>query len=202
MDVLDEKFTGTTFTDPEMLEKIRRIIDGFVDDTTLWTNFFLRDLNQCQDDRRYSATDSVAMPHELITETTEAAQWWENMLWTTGGELELSKCFYYVMHWYFDQTGRPHLASKQMLKRLVCQIDIIQSKDNSKEKIKMKDSARHHKTLGVLPKPNGKMDEEAYRMKTKSKRISTNAKTSALTRYQGLTFYRQKWLIAIFVCRT
>ena len=101
------------------------------------------------------------------------------------------------MHWNFDETGRPHLASKSMLKCLGCQISVIQSKDNSNVKIKLKDSAREHKTLGVLPKPTGDMSAEAHPMKLKNKRIATNAKTSALTRYQGLTFYRQKWLSAM-----
>ena len=95
MDCLAEKFDGTTFTDPDELVKVNRIIDGFVDDTTLWVNDFERELNLYNNGhQRYSTSDTMRILHEMIDETSQTAQWWENLLWSTGGKLELSKCFF------------------------------------------------------------------------------------------------------------
>ena len=76
MDCLEEKFDGTTFTDPEMLMKVKRIIDGFVDDTTLWVNDFERELNLYNTgEHRYTSSDAIRILHEMIDETSQTAQW-------------------------------------------------------------------------------------------------------------------------------
>ena len=35
------------------------------------------------------------------------AQWWEQLLFSTGGKLELTKCFYHPILWHFDDEGIP-----------------------------------------------------------------------------------------------
>jgi hypothetical protein len=66
-------------------------IDGFVDDNSLFTNlkFGKKDLE------------------ELLAKAKEDAQLWEGLLSATGGELELKKCFYYVLSWKWDNNGNP-----------------------------------------------------------------------------------------------
>jgi hypothetical protein len=34
------------------------------------------------------------------------SQTWERLLWTSGGLLNLSKCLYYILTWWFDSEGR------------------------------------------------------------------------------------------------
>ena len=33
--------------------------------------------------------------------------WWAGLLAATGGKLELSKCFYYLLTWKYDKKGNP-----------------------------------------------------------------------------------------------
>ena len=130
----------------------------------------------------------------MIYETTQTAQWWENLLWSTGGELELSKCFFYIMHWYFDEKGQPHLALQEQLQRMKCEIQITESTTNRIADIKMLDCKTDHKTLGVICESK---TAEAIWMKKKSRCIATAARTSALSRTEGWAHYRQKWLPAM-----
>ena len=175
--------------------KVKRIIDGFVDDTTLWVNDFKRELNLYNTgSNRYASTDAINILHNMIDETSQTAQWWENLLWSTGGELELSKCFFYVMHWYFDEKGQPQLANNETLKRLKCEIKITESATNQEANIRLLDSSEDHTTLGVKANPTGDSHGEAIRMKNKSKCIATGARTSALSRTESWSHYKQKWL--------
>ena len=60
MDCLEETFDGTTFTDPTTMIKVKRIINGFVDDTTLWVNDFERELNLFnKGDHIYTSMDAI-----------------------------------------------------------------------------------------------------------------------------------------------
>jgi hypothetical protein len=34
-------------------------------------------------------------------------QLWASLLEATGGKLELSKCFYYIMSWKLEHNGKP-----------------------------------------------------------------------------------------------
>ena len=145
-----------------------------------------------QGEHRYSAKESQSLLKELLQEGTSMAQWWENLLWSSGGKLELSKCFFYVMHWYFDGAGRPHLATEKLLKSMGHRVEITQSETNSIVTISMKDCEEAHRTLGVMAIPIGTMQDEAGKCKIKSRKIATNASTSAVTKHEGWTYYHSK----------
>jgi hypothetical protein len=67
-------------------------MDGFVDDTTIWSNAFLASLKSDQ-------------TKQIAEDLKGAAQWWEELLVATGGKLELPKCFYYLIRWAFNGYG-------------------------------------------------------------------------------------------------
>jgi hypothetical protein len=71
--------------DPQQTLTVKRIMDGFVDDTTIWQNLAneLEALSQ----------GSIEIAARLKT----AAQWWEQLCMPQG-QLELPKCFYYLLH--------------------------------------------------------------------------------------------------------
>ena len=48
---------------------------------------------------------------ELIKYGQESAQIWEQILYSSGGALELRKCFWYLMHWQWVK-GQPQLVTK------------------------------------------------------------------------------------------
>ena len=76
-------------------------------------------------------------------------------------------------------------------------VEIIQSETKELITIKMNGCGEAHKTLGVMAKPMGTMTDETIKRKTKSKNIATNARTAAVTKYEGWTYYHSKWLAAM-----
>lgn len=113
-------------------------MDGFVDDTTVWTNDFLKSLQ--------GGTSATESSEKL----GQAAQWWEQLLYSTGGKLELEKCFYYLFSWIFEEDGRARLATKE---ELGINITVEQSDDGSAQKITQLDNDEWHQTLGVRLNP-------------------------------------------------
>jgi hypothetical protein len=82
MDLPEQISNGMEIEDIlEHMESIRQIIEGFVDDNSLFTNLKFGDNNL----------------QELIKKAQKDGQNWECLLHTSGGALELSKCFYYIL---------------------------------------------------------------------------------------------------------
>ena len=74
---------GITFSDPtETMISPWRYADAFVDDTRIGFNY----------------PNNLMNVPSLIRTLTECAQLWENLLFSTGGALELSKCYYHILH--------------------------------------------------------------------------------------------------------
>jgi hypothetical protein len=91
------------------------------------------------------------------------AQWWEALLHATGGKLELDKCFYYIMHWEFDEDGNASLATPEELGGDT--ISIRQSGDNEEVEITHNDCNTAHRTLGgLMINPAGTQTSEAERL--------------------------------------
>ena len=90
MDVLDEVNPGLEYTDPEQEHTSKRPIDGFVDDVTVWAAQFLNELIALARDK-YNDDLAVTILKQLVTQTERLAQHWEELLWTSGGKLELTK---------------------------------------------------------------------------------------------------------------
>jgi hypothetical protein len=66
-------------------------IESFVDDTSIFANLDLGHSNL----------------EVLLLKIQSDGQMWEQLLHPTGGELELSKCFYYNLSWKWDGNGNP-----------------------------------------------------------------------------------------------
>jgi hypothetical protein len=133
MALMPEETEGIQFQDPQRMILLKRIMDGFVDDTTIWQNLIKGGTIQ-----------------EIATRLQAAAQWWEQLLHATGGELELPKCFYYLLHWKFDSEGHARLATPEELN---FQISLRQSADDQQVDITQRSCMESHKTLGVHDNP-------------------------------------------------
>jgi hypothetical protein len=70
------------------------LIDGFVDDTSLFTNL-LNTIIESNDIEELTSQ----LRHDMIA--------WKELLEASGGKLELTKCFYYILTWKFDSKGNP-----------------------------------------------------------------------------------------------
>jgi hypothetical protein len=113
---MPKKADGIQFQDPQRTLIVKQIMDGFIDDTTIWQN-----LSNNLDEFSQGSIGEIAA--RLKT----AAHWWEQLLHATGGQLELPKCFYYLLHWVFDSEGQARLATPEELN---IQISLRQSADD------------------------------------------------------------------------
>ena len=73
---------------------------GFVDDSTGQVNDFLSNIQPS--------------PNQLTTKMQEDAQLWSDLLWVSGGKLELAKCSYHYLHFDFFPSGAPTLRPLQV----------------------------------------------------------------------------------------
>jgi hypothetical protein len=73
----------------------RRMGEAFVDDTALW---ILR---------------MGLMFMMLTTLMQQSAQRWASLIHATGGTLNLLKCFWYGIHWYYTDSGIPRMRKSQ-----------------------------------------------------------------------------------------
>ena len=94
---LDSLAHGATYSMPDGKYKIRITMVGFVDDSTGQVNNF----------------EMKVQPQieTLVEKMQEDTQLWNDLLWSSGGDLELIKCSYHVLHWIFSSTGAPLLQS-------------------------------------------------------------------------------------------
>ena len=88
----EEQAHGILFETPDQELVVKMTLVGFVDDSTSSTG----------------ANDSDTL-QDLIRKMKEDAQLWHDLLWCSGGKLELSKCGYHIVHYNFDDSGIPRL---------------------------------------------------------------------------------------------
>jgi endonuclease/exonuclease/phosphatase family metal-dependent hydrolase len=92
---------GAEFCNPSQTESHQRTGDGFVDDVANVFNCGLATM----------LSDDTITPEDISAGMQFEAQTWERLLWATGGALELSKCFYYILFYDFRKNGTPFLLA-------------------------------------------------------------------------------------------
>jgi hypothetical protein len=107
-------------------------------------------------------------------------QEWEILLAATGGKLELSKCFYYMLCWDFDAEGAPRHITKQELEKSGVSISIQESSKKDKTIINHLDCDTAHRTLGLQKTPIGNQDKQLEQLHKKSDGISQAIATSSV----------------------
>jgi hypothetical protein len=85
---------GATFTSPDGEDTVKITMVGFVDDST----------GTCNDFRPQEQAGTA----EIAKRMQHDAQAWNDLLWCSGGKLELSKCSFHVLEFEFDADGTPH----------------------------------------------------------------------------------------------
>jgi hypothetical protein len=88
----EEQADGILFESPDTELMIKMTLAGFVDDSTSCTGI----------------TEQESL-EDLIQKMREDAQLWHDLLWCSGGKLELSKCGYHIIHYNFDDSGIPKM---------------------------------------------------------------------------------------------
>lgn len=159
-----------TFQSPDSDSIHTRLVDAFVDDTSL------------------GFTDTGTHTLSSLTETLSTiAQTWEKLLFFSGGSLNLQKCSWYVMHWTWVK-GRPHLApirSTDSELRLS-----TQGNDAALTTIKRMPLNKANRLLGVYLSPDGDFATQLMVLKKKADEFAHSLRSPRLTPQDVITFHR------------
>ena len=177
--------SGAHFSNPQGDLSIQRTGDGFVDDVT----------NVCNFGFPCSLHEPIT-PQLLAQRLQQEAQTWERLLWSTGGALELSKCFYYLLFWSFRlHDGQPYLLPPSALTG--CEIQLTSGRSLTPQPIEHKSTTEAHRTLGVWLSPDGNTSPQATSCSTRSNEITQGLRQHKLTRTQAFMAYKHIWLPSV-----
>ena len=118
------------------------------------------------------------------------AQLWHDLLWNSGGALELPKCFYQILHWEFND-GKPILMGKSKSK--------LQVKAANGEIIAVKEKSPYSlwKTLGQHISTRTAKNTQAKTLMEKVQEHHQFLKSQPLTRHEMWTYYFAVWLPSV-----
>jgi hypothetical protein len=165
---------GAEFCNPRQTSSYQRIGDGFVDDVTTFFNFGLAPMLQRN-----------VGPGELASGLHREAQTWEPLLYSTGGQLELPKCLYYLMLFDSKPDGTPTL-----LKAADMGTDLMRMStgtSTARTETEHRDCSKAHRTLGLHPAPTGCQLTQATELRTKSDRFASGLAKAPLSLCEACT---------------
>ena len=167
---------GARFESPDRSVCIDLFRVGFVDDTCGYVNTFCLDV--------------PSTPTALKELLRHDAQLWSDLLWKSGGELELLKCTYHVSHYKFAADGTPYLACGQVGPS----IQVMTGDGTSLQTVPSRSVYNAYKTLGCYKSPSGAQTTQFQVLREKCDLHARITATSALSRIEGWTYYFSKYL--------
>jgi hypothetical protein len=134
-DIHLKRSQGMKYVSPDGKDTVHMSMVGFVDDSTGSCNDF---------------TPNSQIPVDTLLQRMETdAQVWNNLLYCSGGKLELPKCSFHVLSFEFAPDGSP----KPTINRYDDKIHILDSETSTPIPIHSKRSFDPHKTLGHQKSP-------------------------------------------------
>jgi hypothetical protein len=173
---------GMVFQTPDGTVFLERYSDAFVDDTQNGVN-----------DAFLQGSWTLK---ELSINLQNMSQSWEKLLFCTGGSLELSKCFYYLLYWRWVD-GLPVLSTKEEIVAQIPLIHLTSGYDTAPRPISLRDPTEAHKTLGVFLAPSGKDTAQAAYLEHHSNKMAALISSSNLSRIEALLAYKTSWFPSV-----
>ena len=170
---------GATFESPDRQETVQLFMIGFVDDSTSSVNDFL--------------SNAQPQPEMLVARMQHDAQLWNDLLWSSGGALELPKCSYHYLHYDFTNNGSPILRPGRIGPNLV----ILTGDRTGQQVIPPMSAYKAHKTLGHYKSPAGNEIKQIAILRKQSDLLALQAETASLTRREAWTFYFSMYLTSV-----
>lgn len=168
---------GATFSD--YMNKIHTPIFmiGFVDDCTQRVNRFEQPNQPC-------ATD-------LILLMEQDAQLWNDLLWSSGGALEQTKCSYHLIESDWNSSGHPFLKGGVLPQSIhICHQD-------RRIPTTQKSNYDAHKTLGCYINPAYTRTQPWKILSKKNESFASLLETNFLSRQEAWIFYSSIYLPSI-----
>lgn len=174
-------FAAMSPTSPKMViysvnttTPITFIGEAFVDDAGLGTN----------DTQR----NSLPTPeHALVHNLQQLAQEWERLLYSTGGALNLQKCFWFLLSWKWEQ-GKAKLQSQSSFP---AQLTMTSGADPNPTVIKRIEPTDTFRTLGVHVTPDGTSKGAFTILQDIALNYASILTGTHVTRQEALTTYIQ-----------
>jgi hypothetical protein len=152
---------------------------GFVDDSTGQVNTF--------------ESNEQPTPELLAALMKIDAQLWSDLLWVSGGRLELPKCSYHQIHFDFLSDGQPQMRLGNVTEQILLQ----DPKTGNDIAIPSKSVLNPHKTLGHQRAPAGNSNTQIQELRSKSILMAKQASSSPMTAHTALIFYQSIYIKSI-----
>ena len=165
-------------------KQITQWIDGYVNNTTIFTS-----LEEKQGE--------TIEPAHLAAQLQRKTQEWEIFLAATGGRLELTKCFYYILSQKFDEEGVPSHMSKEELERAGVTIAIQETGETGKTIINHFNCNMAHKTLGLQKTPIGNQDKQLEQLHEKRDNITQAIASLSINRTYAKIAWTSMYIPAV-----
>ena len=175
----DARAFGARFETPDRSLTIDIYRVGFVDDTTSYVNQFM--------------SDTAPTPAFLISLLTHDSQLWSDLLWKSGGGLELPKCTYHFWYYSFMEDGCPFLIDGQVGPPVV----LVTGDGLSTATVPHTSVYTAYKTLGCWKAPGGAQTKQYEILLTQCQNHARIISTSALTRREAWTYYFSMYLTSV-----
>ena len=107
--------------------------------------------------------DIPPTPEEMIALLTHDSQLWSDLLWKTGGALELPKCLYHYWNYQFAESGRPLLQEGQVGPN----VEVLTGDRSRVETVPSCSAYKGYKTLGYYKSPCGSQNKQYEVLKQK-----------------------------------
>jgi hypothetical protein len=150
----------TRFKSPDSPIAHARLIDAFVDDTSLVFN-----------DSHHRMT-----PDQMIHKMACIAQNWERLLSYSGGSLNLKKCSWSLTYWEW-RHGRPVLRPRGQTDPTIT----VHPQSDKGAVIKYTPPHEPNRILGVFLNPNGDFTKQLQILREKSDRMANQIRSSRIT---------------------
>jgi hypothetical protein len=156
-----------------------------VDNTSIFTNDKKNDIKQ------------------LKLKLQNNGTWWAGLLESSGGKLELEKCFYYLLKWKWNKNGdpEPELITKQSTNNTTEDISLTENNANTVQ-LHQKEIYTSHKTLGTMKNMTGDESAHIKFMTEKSNKFEVATKHSQFNRRQSRMAYNSCYIPALLYSLT
>ena len=178
----DTLASPASYCSPDKTGRVDLGMIGFVDDSNGQTNQFMEETN--------SDTSSRRIQQSL----RENAQLWANLLGTTGGALELSKCSVHVAAWKFTSQGAPVLYTDN---DQFANIAVVDPTSRQEDILQYLSPYTAHKTLGHFKEPAGTQRRQFDVLRKQSNEATAFLDSSSLTRSEAWTYYYACYLPSV-----
>lgn len=130
---------------------------------------------------------------DILNDTQNDAQLWNDILRSSGGELELTKCFMQVIYWNFSSTGTPYAGPPND----DLHIEIINRTTNKKVKINSISAHATYNSLGTVQGIAPHQREQYRQLNRKSTAHTRALINSQVTPSQAMLHHRLCFITSI-----